>query len=333
MRKIMLPNLALVGALLVCTSSLLKAKETVSLGDLDLKKVMQGWGSPHADKSVDNHPLSIGGQKFEKGLGTHAASILYIDVQGVEYFAASVGVDDEVRETRQRGVCGLWRRQSAVAEQDAARRRCRGKGGSHFGRREDLGAGGRGRRRRHQLRSCRLGRRQIRPYRRKAENHRSAARRGYHSYTQTRPQAADQRRQNLRRAARLAVHVHHRRDGQPAHRFRRRQSAGRPGTRLRNWANHRRHLEKAKPSSRLQATNELGVAQRKLKIVCGPQLALTPPMGWNSWNCFAGAVDDAKVRSAADAMVNSGLVNYGWTYINIDDCWEMKGASRATPKA
>jgi len=50
-------------------------------------------------------------------------------------------------------------------------------------------------------------------------------------------------------------------------------------------------------------------------------------MGWNSWNCFAGEVDDAKVRSAADAMVNSGLIHHGWTYINIDDCWEMQGGS------
>ena len=45
-------------------------------------------------------------------------------------------------------------------------------------------------------------------------------------------------------------------------------------------------------------------------------------MGWNSWNCFAGAVDDAKVRSAATRWSASGLMRHGWTYINIDDCWE-----------
>jgi len=39
-------------------------------------------------------------------------------------------------------------------------------------------------------------------------------------------------------------------------------------------------------------------------------------------------VDDAKVRSAADAMVQSGLINHGWTYINIDDCWEIKPGSK-----
>ena len=77
----------------------------------------------------------------------------------------------------------------------------------------------------------------------------------------------------------------------------------------------------------LHAKNALGEAERKLKIVCGDTIALTPPMGWNSWNCFANAVDDGKVRSAADAMVRSGLVEHGWTYINIDDCWEIKPRS------
>ena len=45
-------------------------------------------------------------------------------------------------------------------------------------------------------------------------------------------------------------------------------------------------------------------------------------MGWNSWNCFGCDVTEANVRAAADAMVASGLINHGWTYINIDDCWE-----------
>jgi len=51
-------------------------------------------------------------------------------------------------------------------------------------------------------------------------------------------------------------------------------------------------------------------------------LALTPPLGWNSWNVWAGAVDDQKVRAAADYMVSTGLASQGYTYINIDDTWE-----------
>lgn len=51
-------------------------------------------------------------------------------------------------------------------------------------------------------------------------------------------------------------------------------------------------------------------------------LALAPPMGWNSWNKFAGKVDDVTVRTMADAMVASGMRDVGYTYINIDDTWE-----------
>ena len=77
----------------------------------------------------------------------------------------------------------------------------------------------------------------------------------------------------------------------------------------------------------LEARNKLGRASRPFTIVCGSQIALTPPLGWNSWNCFASAVDDAKVRAAANAMVASGLSQHGWTYINIDDCWEVRPGS------
>ncbi len=78
----------------------------------------------------------------------------------------------------------------------------------------------------------------------------------------------------------------------------------------------------------LRAKNALGQAERQFKIVCGSQIGLTPAMGWNSWNCFANAVTEERVKSAADAMVNSGLVNHGWTYINIDDFWQVHRDSR-----
>lgn len=51
-------------------------------------------------------------------------------------------------------------------------------------------------------------------------------------------------------------------------------------------------------------------------------LARTPPMGWNSWNKFAGKIDDATVRKTADAIVASGMNKAGYVYINIDDTWE-----------
>jgi alpha-galactosidase len=72
----------------------------------------------------------------------------------------------------------------------------------------------------------------------------------------------------------------------------------------------------------LRAKNKLGAAEEKFRIVCGNTIALTPPMGWNSWNCFAGAVSAEKVKRAAAALVKSGLAQHGWTYINIDDYWQ-----------
>ena len=50
-------------------------------------------------------------------------------------------------------------------------------------------------------------------------------------------------------------------------------------------------------------------------------LALTPPMGWNSWNKFACNIDEKLIRETADAMVSSGMKAAGYSYINIDDCW------------
>jgi len=50
-------------------------------------------------------------------------------------------------------------------------------------------------------------------------------------------------------------------------------------------------------------------------------LALTPPMGWNSWNKFACNVDENMIKQMADAMVSNGMKEAGYTYINIDDCW------------
>lgn len=74
----------------------------------------------------------------------------------------------------------------------------------------------------------------------------------------------------------------------------------------------------------IRASNAHGKAEGKLCIVVGDQIALTPPLGWNSWNCWGAKVDQEKVLAAARAMVASGLADHGWTYINIDDGWQGK---------
>ena len=51
-------------------------------------------------------------------------------------------------------------------------------------------------------------------------------------------------------------------------------------------------------------------------------VAQTPPMGWNSWNYFAGRVTDKDIRDSADQIVASGMRDAGYIYVNIDDTWE-----------
>ena len=53
-------------------------------------------------------------------------------------------------------------------------------------------------------------------------------------------------------------------------------------------------------------------------------LALTPPMGWNSWNKFQCNVSEKLIRETADALVTSGMKDAGYRYIVIDDCWQVK---------
>ncbi|MEV5437446.1 alpha-galactosidase, partial [Streptomyces sp. NPDC052682] len=64
--------------------------------------------------------------------------------------------------------------------------------------------------------------------------------------------------------------------------------------------------------------------------------ALTPPLGWNSWNSFGCGITEAQVRQAADAMVSSGMRDAGYRYVVVDDCWfdpqrDAAGNLRANP--
>jgi alpha-galactosidase len=78
---------------------------------------------------------------------------------------------------------------------------------------------------------------------------------------------------------------------------------------------------------RLLAENARGRSSHTLEIVVGDTLALTPPMGWSSWYCMSGKVSDAWLRDAATALLATGLADYGWNYVNLDDFWMTRPAS------
>ena len=72
----------------------------------------------------------------------------------------------------------------------------------------------------------------------------------------------------------------------------------------------------------LRAENALGSAEKALSIEVGERICLTPPLGWNSWNCWKDGVTQQHVLDSAHAMVDKGLRSYGWSYVNIDDGWQ-----------
>ncbi len=66
-------------------------------------------------------------------------------------------------------------------------------------------------------------------------------------------------------------------------------------------------------------------------------LALTPQMGFNTWNHFACNINELLIRDTADAMVSLGLPAYGYNFLNLDDCWagsrDANGNIQPDPKA
>ena len=75
---------------------------------------------------------------------------------------------------------------------------------------------------------------------------------------------------------------------------------------------------------KVTAENSAGKAESVLTIKVGNTIALTPPMGWNSWNCWGLTVSQDKVLSSARALIEKGLADYGYSYINVDDAWQAE---------
>jgi len=308
----------------------LAAAQTNYLANLDISQVSQGWGQPHANRSVDGHPLSIGGQSFKQGLGTHATSQFILDLGGrAESFSAEVGVDDEVGKGKGAVVfkiladagkvlwqspelhsgdapvavhASLTRVKQLVLVADAP-------DSIDFAHADWADA-----------------------FIVMKKGHPRALPVVKEDAVILTPPSSPQPRINSARV--MGVRPGHEllytiaatgdrpmtfaADNLP------------PGIQLNPQTGRITGTLNQKDDYvvTLHAKNALGEATRSLKIVCGSQIGLTPAMGWNSWNCFASAVTADKVKAAADAMVSSGLINHGWTYINIDDYWEVNRDSK-----
>jgi len=296
---------------------------TFGLETLDLQAVEQEWGEPHANKSVENHPLFLDGKKFEHGLGTHANSTLRIALDGKgERFSAVVGVDDEIG---QRGsvtfkVTGdgqtLW--ESGLL-----------RGGDHA---REVAV---------DLRGVKLLALIVGDAGDGIDFDHADWADAQIVMTEGQPRVAVPPRETpvvltpkpALKPRLNGARVFGVRPGAPVL-FTIAATGERPlvFTAERLPAGLQLDAHTGRITGRLavkgayevglRAANARGTAERTLRIVCGDTLALTPPLGWNSWNCFGCDVNEANVRSAADALASSGLIDHGWTYINLDDCWE-----------
>jgi alpha-galactosidase len=308
--------------------------DSIRLEDLSLDGIRQEWGKPQADKSVLGTPISIGGASFDHGVGGHANFVWVIDLGGNgQRFTAKVGIDDDVKtdedSRRARVQFSVLGDHTALYSSgwmhagDAAKNIDIDVRGVRF---LILKASARGS---IDFDHADWGDAQI-TFTGKAPVTVAAPVEKDEVLTPPPPPTP-----RINGARVLGV-----RPGHPVL-YTIAATGQRPMTFSAENLPEGLSLD---PDSgritgnvskggeyviRLKAANALGNAQRDLKLKVGDKIALTPPMGWNSWNCFAQAVSDKKVRAAADAMVNSGLINHGWTYINIDDCWEVRASEPA----
>lgn len=316
--------------LVVCLIGQLSSAATIRLEDLSLTGLRQDWGKPSAGRSVEGNLISIGGQTFNHGIGTHAEATWSIDLGGgAQRFTASVGIDDEVKidprsasaviEFRLIGDHRPLYRSGRMHAGDAPRNVSVGLDGIHI----------------LVLQVDSLG-----PSIDYSHADWANAQIEYSGQRPAPIEIPEEKEEILTPPPSATPRINGARvfGVRPGHpvlytvaatgdRPMSFSAEGLPDGLSLDSQTGRITGSSDKPgetSVKIEATNAIGSDEKTLRIVVGPTIALTPPMGWNSWNCFAGSVSDAKVRAAADAMVNSGLIDHGWTYINIDDCWEVR---------
>ncbi len=306
---------------------LLRQTETpFLLENLDLSTLTQGWGEPQRDKSVDGHPLTVAGKVYERGIGTHAVgeAVYRLDGNAIA-FTALVGLDDETQGK------GSVRFLVYVDGKLAAKSPVLKSGQPAYSLSVTLKG----------AKSLKLV----------ADDAGDGIDYDHADWIEPTVTLIDASKPPTPFVAPNAPpypiapvdRVHTRINGPkilgvtPGHEFvfRVPVSGEQPIQLVVKGLPKGLAFDKKQGvisgviksageyNFKVAATGPGGVANRTIHITAGThKLSLTPPMGWNSWNVWAGNVDADKVRAAADAFVKTGLANFGYTYINIDDTWE-----------
>lgn len=319
------PRLLLAAALLSASAS---AERIVWLEDVDRSAMSCGYGRPLVARSIDGGLLQLGGKTYEHGIGTHAHSSIEVPVGGNALrFEADVGIDDEMKGRRKASVVfNVWTDGRLAATSGVLKRRKRQ---HHFN---------------VDLTDVRVVMLEVTDADDGNDSDHADWANAFFAFKDGTGLAspADVTEQlgiltpPVPAAPRIngpaVVGV---RPGSPIL-YRVPVSGARPmkiavsGLPPGAYYDAKRQSVNgavATPGEhalRIVAENGHGSAERTVRLVVGDRIALTPPMGWSSWNAFAGSVTAKKVETAADAMVASGLADHGWCYVNVDDFWQNR---------
>jgi alpha-galactosidase len=332
MQHLLLKTLAAIGAASGCVLAVAQATETVWLDSLDLKSMHQGYGTPQVNRSIREQPLAIGGQKFVRGVGTHALSTYRLTLNGgTERFTASVGLDDAAGEpgsvvfqliADQKKVfdSGVMKSGQAAKRVDVELRGVT----SLILTVTDAGDGV----------IC---------------DHADWANAQF-TVTAAKPApgvAPYEAPYLLTPKPSLAPRLNGTKiyGARPGHPFLYRIPA--QGERPMNFtaSGLPKGLQldaqtgiitgttpaRGEYNITFRAKNSRGKDHRSFKLASGDTLSLTPQMGWNSWYAYYARVTDTKMREAADTMIHSGMADVGYQYVNIDACWAVNPALTNEP--
>lgn len=293
------------------------------IDQLDLRLAEQGWGQTKSLSSVDGGPLTIAGKTFSRGFGTHTQGHIKLALpEGCTRFIAHVGKDDENQGGSIRFIIlnegkEIWKSKVMRGGDSPERIDLNISGMRTLTLVSDQAGDGIGGDHADWANASIVHRGtspQIIPYQPNLD-----------SFVLTPPAAPEPKINGARVVGiqpRTPFHFKIPATGAKPISYR---AANLPdGLQLDSKTGIITGHLKAKGSHvvTLNASNILGSTSRPLRIECGDQLALTPPMGWNSWYCYGSDINEQRMRAAAEAIVKHGLVDYGWTYINMDDSWQ-----------